>query len=355
MGRRAGPEYPKRSFPATGTPRSAQESAPDDLTRRRVARRRARRARRAVAALRGPPTSARRTPAELLALNGGPVMPSHIRVRTTHVHASAGAARRRTDDELKAFLQSNVHDDHQIAARNDLEEPIPWRDFEAMDRVNPITSAIAEAGIVGENDVYCITRIVNGEVRADGTRDESDDATVPNYLQLYLTEDGFNFPKLINDDYFVAIHLLWNNRKFVSCLKLVFSAIDTLSFVEYGPDRRDCFTSWLDEYCDLGAIGVTSGELWELRNSLIHMTNLDSRKVRSGSTDRLLPRFTHPDRDVAPFVDGMKVLHVARFVRAVLPRGIEKWLQSYNQDPGKFAEFVERYDTIVSEARLVEH
>ena len=276
----------------------------------------------------------------------------------THVHAIGWRLYEKagTDDELKAFLQSKVHDDHQIAARNDLEEPIPWRNFEVMDRLNPIAGAIAGAGIVGgENDVYCLTRIVNGEVPVDDTRDESDDATVPDYLQLYLTEDGFNFPKLINDDYFVAIQLLWNNRKYVSCLKLVFSAIDTLSFVEYGPDRRDCFTSWLDEYCDLGAIGVTSGELWELRNSLIHMTNLDSRKVRSGSTDRLLPRFTHPDRDVAPFVDGMKVLHVARFVRAVLPRGIEKWLQSYNQDRGKFAEFVERYDTIVSEARLVEH
>ena len=139
-----------------------------------------------------------------------------------------------------------------------------------------------------------------------------------------------------------AIQLLWNNRKYVSCLKLVFSTIDTLGFIEYGLDGRNCFASWLDEYCDLGAVGVSSAELWELRNSLIHMTNLDSRKVRSGSTDRLLPRIADPDREVAPFVDGMKVFHVARFVAAVLPRGIEKWLQSYNQERGKFAEFVER-------------
>ena len=31
--------------------------------------------------------------------------------------------------------------------------------------------------------------------------------------------------------------------------------------------------------------------------------------------------------------------------------GIEKWLRSYTQERGKFSEFVERYDTIVSEAR----
>ena len=49
----------------------------------------------------------------------------------------------------------------------------------------------------------------------------------------------------------------------------------------------------------------------------------------------------------------MKVFHVARFVITVLPRGIEKWLVSYNRDRGRFTEFVERYDTVVSEARLV--
>ena len=43
----------------------------------------------------------------------------------------------------------------------------------------------------------------------------------------------------------------------------------------------------------------------------------------------------------------------SRFVIAVLPLAIVKWLESYNQDRGKFAEFVERYDTVVSEARLV--
>jgi len=48
----------------------------------------------------------------------------------------------------------------------------------------------------------------------------------------------------------------------------------------------------------------------------------------------------------------MKVLHVARFVIEVLPKGIENWLRSYNRDPKKFATFVERYYTIVSEARF---
>ena len=259
----------------------------------------------------------------------------------THVHAVGWRVYEKagTYDELTAFLRSRVQHDHRIAARNDLEKPIPWRDFKAMDRMNPITGAIAEAGFVDDNDVYCITPIVNGEVRVDDTLDAAGDEAVPDYLKIYWTKDGrFDFPQLINDDYFEAIHLLWNNRKYVSCLKLVFSTIDTFGFVEYGPDGGNCFTKWLDEYCTLGAVGVTSGELWELRNSLIHMTNLDSRKVHAGRTERLLPQFTHPDRDVAPFVDGMKAFHVARFMSAVLLSGIEKWLRSYTRERGKFAE-----------------
>ena len=38
---------------------------------------------------------------------------------------------------------------------------------------------------------------------------------------------------------------------------------------------------WLNEYYDLATVGVTAGEFCELRSSLIHMTNLDSRKVHA--------------------------------------------------------------------------
>ena len=257
-----------------------------------------------------------------------------------------------TYDELVAFLHSRVQHDHRIAAQKHLKKPIPWRDFKVMDRLSPICSELVGAGIIEEEAIYCVTDIMNGKVRVDDTIIAEGGGAVPDYLSVYWTENGFDFARLINDDHFQAIHLLWNNQKYVSCLKLVFSAIDTFGFVEYGPDDGNCFTKWLDEYCDLEAVGVMSGELWELRNSLIHMTNLDSRKVRSGKTHRLLPRITHQDRDVEPFVDGMKVLHVARFVIAVLPQGIEKWLNSYIQNREKFADFVERYDTVVSEARL---
>ena len=272
----------------------------------------------------------------------------------THVHAIGWRKYEKTGtyEELTRFLQSRVQQDYRSAARDKLREPILRRDFEVMDRLSPLAGALAAAGVFDENAVYCLTHIINGEVRAEEIRDELSSGVVPDYLQLYLTEDGFDFTQLIKDDYCDAIHLLWNDGKYVSCLKLVFSAIDTFGYIEYGPDGRGRFAKWLDDYCDLGMIGATSDELWQLRHSLIHMTNLDSRKVRAGRTPKLLLRVAHPDRDVAPWVDGMKVLHVARFVISVLPKGIRNWLESYNRDREKFGEFVERYDTIVSETRV---
>lgn len=254
--------------------------------------------------------------------------------------------------ELTAFLRSKAVDDHRIAARENLNEPLLWRDFEVMNRQFPFLGMLVQKGIIGENDIHCTTHIVDGEVSVDEIQDQMSDEFVPDYLVAYRSERGFEFAQLIHDDYFEAIHLLWNNRKYVSCLKLVFSSIDTIGFVEYGPNEGNCFTRWLDEYCDLDSITVTPDELWELRNSLIHMTNLDSRKVHSGKVLRLLPQFMHPDHDVVLFEDGMKSFHAARFVINVLPQGIRKWLESYNRDREKFPEFVERYDTIVSEARL---
>ena len=125
----------------------------------------------------------------------------------THVHAVGWRVYERagTYDELTNFLQSTVQHDHRGAPREDLKKPIPWRDFETMDRLNPFAGALAAAGVVGENPGYCVTHIVNGEVRVDDTFDAEGGGAVPDYLKVYSTEGGFDFPRLIQDDYFEAI------------------------------------------------------------------------------------------------------------------------------------------------------
>lgn len=98
------------------------------------------------------------------------------------------------------------------------------------------------------------------------------------YLEKYLIDEGFDFTALINDDFLDAIKLLLKNRKYVSAIKLLMAAIDTFAFLEYG-DTKDNFKTWLAIFCDLSIIKLTPDELWEYRNSIIHMTNAQSRKV----------------------------------------------------------------------------
>ena len=272
---------------------------------------------------------------------------------TSHVYAIGWSFYRRSGsyEEQVAYLRERANHDYRNANRQEFEEPITRQEFEVMNRVNPFTNTLMSSAGLSEDTVYCVTHIVNGKPAVDEAVDELNNP-IPDYLIVYLEHGMFDFPRLIQDDYFEAIHLLWNKKKYISCLKLVFSAIDTWGYIDSGSSDRDSFLNWLDTYCELDKIGILSNELWELRNSLIHMTNLDSHKVRKGKFDRLLPNFSHPDISLPSYIDGMKVFHVTRFVKEILPRGLEHWFSTYNKNTSKFPYFVERYDRIVSEARL---
>ena len=214
----------------------------------------------------------------------------------------------------------------------------------ALDRVAP---QVVE--VVGDS-IYCLTHVIDGKPRAEGVSHAQPHEAVPDYLRLYWTTSGFDFGQLIDDDFMDAIMVLWTNQKYVSALKLLFIMIDTLGFVEFGP-ANDCFVRWLKEFCDLGPLGVSSDELWELRNSLLHMTNLDSRKVQSSKVKRLLPVTTAQQNDIPIEMDGFKNLHMARLFGSVIPAGIVKWISALDEDHDKFLDFIQRYDTVISDSR----
>lgn len=258
------------------------------------------------------------------------------------------------EKELLSFLQSRLSTDHQNAEKWKLDELLTWDDYYYLVRTNALIARLESVGVVLEDDIYCITPIVNGKVEVGDIHNDLEPNPIPDYLQFYMTENGFDFPSLINDDYFRAIRLLWNDKKYISCIKLLFSAIDTFGFIEYGPSKtRNCFISWLDEYCDLKSLGVTSHELWELRNSIIHMTNLSSYKVTTGFVSRLVPSVAPPDIEILPLLNGERRFHTSRFLLVIIPKGIEKWINTYNKNPSKFPKFIGRYDTIISEARMI--
>ncbi|WP_016955774.1 hypothetical protein [Catenovulum agarivorans] len=171
----------------------------------------------------------------------------------------------------------------------------------------------------------------------------------------YITDQGFLFTELINDDFFQPFRLLFQAKHYVSSIKLMLIAIDSIGFIEFGESDRSTpppFIKWLDKYAKLSSIGVTSRELWEHRNSLLHMSNLDSRQVKKGSVARLvsyvgvLPPNVQLNKEEAKYYDLNALIH--EFGQAC-----NRWIQTYSDDPKKFSSFVERYDLVVSDARML--
>jgi hypothetical protein len=209
--------------------------------------------------------------------------------------------------------------------------------------------------------LVCVTPVMDGEPRIEevirkdfaagdhATRIRSH-AIAPDYLKSYLTENGFDFPRLFNDDFFDAIRITYNKRRYVSSLKLLVSFIDTAAYLEFG-DTPGNFQGFLDRYANLATLGITPSELWELRNSLLHMTNAESRRVIGGLVSRLSFYVGElPDGHPRQF-DGTKHFSLMGLMKAVA-ESLENWLRSLNGDRARLANFFDRYDKVYSDARL---
>jgi hypothetical protein len=171
------------------------------------------------------------------------------------------------------------------------------------------------------------------------------------YLKTYMTEEGFDVPRLLNDDYFIAIKLLFKNRHFVSCAKLLMSFIDTISFIDSG-DAKNSFSNSLDANADLSSLGITSRELWEFRNGLLHMSNLRSRAVARGEVNRIVISIGFPSNPMPTDRPGAKVVNLRDLI-VIVSEGISHWIETYNQNPERWPDFFSRYDLIVSDSRVI--
>lgn len=172
------------------------------------------------------------------------------------------------------------------------------------------------------------------------------------YLFAYQKGNNFDLPALFNDDYLRAIKLLWNNKHYVSAMKLLMSTLDTVGYLEFG-DKPGSFQAWLTDYANLGELGVTADELWELRNSLLHMTNLDSRRVVSGKVSRLMFYIGQLPEGHPPGDEEAKYLGMWQLIQCVA-QAMSAYCNSFNVDPAKFRTFAERYDRVISDVRYLE-
>ena len=259
------------------------------------------------------------------------------------------------------FLRSKIGDDHKIANRFKLNRtftPEQWRSQMRLgNELQHFEQALVSVNVPSDF-LYCLTPVIDGKPHWDKQIEFEDfrgtvatgDANMPDYLVEYLQGNQFNLSKLFNDDYFEAIKLLFNANRYASTAKLLLCCLDTISFIEFGDTPKN-FQRWLDQYCDLSSINILSDELWELRNSLLHMSNLNSRMVNKGTVNRISfyvgpVGISRPSRN-----DSIKWFNLLELIHLVAA-GISKWGEAYNDDPAKWADFIERYDTIVSDTRM---
>lgn len=170
------------------------------------------------------------------------------------------------------------------------------------------------------------------------------------YLSKYVSGDKFDIPRLLNDDFFLAIKLTFNAGYYISAAKLLMCFIDTMAFLESGEGGAVPFKSWLDTHVSLSTLGVTSEEIWEHRNSLLHMSTLNSRRVRDGKVSRLVAYIGElppgsPTRDAEA-----KWFDLYGLIQAVT-KGIESYLKTMLGSPDSRSTFIARYDQILSDAR----
>ncbi|WP_213732747.1 hypothetical protein [Citrobacter europaeus] len=209
------------------------------------------------------------------------------------------------------------------------------------------------------NPLVIYTAVVDGQIKVDasvsidkGIRCSDFAANcvqgvkeLPDYLDRYLVGNNFLIKELLVDDHVRPIHLLFNNKHYLSSIKLLMSFIDTVGYLEFG-DVNKAFPMWLDNYCELYHLEITSNELYELRHSLLHMTSLNSRRVVQGK-ERRISYSIAPAGTPTRIHSNIVFFNYVDFI-PLFEKGLDKWLETY--DSNKITIFIERYDQIVRES-----
>ncbi|MCD1388298.1 hypothetical protein [Escherichia coli] len=272
-----------------------------------------------------------------------------------------------TEEEMCHFLLSKVGLDLSDANFGDIPQEIKDKEngvslakINAMMRTDNLTlifSDVLAPYNLGDDCLHLITPIQNGKIMNQHRLDFEplrqhhidkfsgyEFSNHNDYLSKYYVGNTFDMAQLLKDDHFEPIHYLFNNKHYLSCIKLLFSFIDTIAWVDFGQHHN--FTKWLNTYADLSSLEVTSDELWELRNSLIHMSNLDSQKVKQEKVRRISFAIHQRNSFKTTTIGDTTYFNLVDFLY-IIEDAMKKWVDTYNQDQLKIITFVERYDRIV--------
>lgn len=272
-----------------------------------------------------------------------------------------------SDQSKIALLKSEINSDYRRSIKFTPSQKHTRSEYNSFDRISVLSPQIEEllkSLNAPLNPLFIRTPVVNDQVffNASSSMEEYSMENIREQLGIkgsqidwlveYATNDGLDITSLINDDFLKAIKLLYSNGLYVSAMKLLLTCIDSLAYIEYGSDRS-AFIKWLKEYADFKTILISPEELWELRNGLLHMSNLHSSKVAQKKVRRISfyvgsegKKFKGLNEDEVFYFNFKDLIDV--YIDALV-----KWLDSYNIDNSKFAKFVERYDQTVSDSRFL--
>jgi hypothetical protein len=278
-----------------------------------------------------------------------------------------------TDDEKIALLREAAERDYKTAKLTRAPLGMTLDSYNATARLGTSLSLFEYAFKEQEpsEPLAIVTIILNGKPStnyhtsfaptdmADVNRKLGALGVMDDWLLEYSKTGTFDFAELVNDDYLKAYKLLFNNKYYTSATKLFLSCIDSLAYVEFGDDggrkgNRPVFCRWLDTYVDLSPIGITAEELWELRNGLLHMSNLHSSQVRRKAVRRISISVGEvPPEKRSPH----ETTHYFNLVTLYneVAKGIGAWCHTYIDNHEKFLLFIERWDRTVSDARLTKY
>ncbi|HEY0235134.1 MAG TPA: hypothetical protein VGC86_08795 [Afipia sp.] len=268
------------------------------------------------------------------------------------------------DASALRFLQSRVPIDLNASKEVQLTKPFTKEEYDARTRLRHGHFLYDEVFILlgaGQQPLHVATPVVDGNPQVQFASEIGDpniylredmtgDHKMDDWLIKYTEGNVLNIPALIKDDYFSAIKITYNAKHYVSSMKLLVSAIDSLSYIEYGDGngRQTVFEKWLSTYADLSDLSITPQELWELRNGLLHMSNLHSRQVNKKAVRQISFHV-----GIKPYYerDGIHFFSFYGLISAVA-KAIQKWIETYNADREKMVSFVSRYDKTISDSRL---
>lgn len=276
-----------------------------------------------------------------------------------HVHEG-------TDKQGCEFLKAHLEEDLLKAKKKTLKTPFTLPEHNARCRLGEGHYLYDEVFVelnAGRAPLFVATPVKDGKLSYEYSSQHGplnikdlasklgQDGSTVDWLVKYTNDDGINLSQLVNDDYFVAIKLTFNAGLYVSAMKLLVSCIDSLAYIEYGNVRNPPpFMRWLDTYANLAPLGITSEELWELRNGILHMTNINSAAVSKNKIRRISFRVGGTVDYPRVGTEGVYYFDFYDLIRT-LAQAQGLWIESYNNDRDKFAKFIERYDETISDSR----